>query len=107
MSHLEDTLLAQIRLAKLPEPIREFHAIAGRRFRWDFCWTEPYALLVEVQGGTWINGGHSRGAGVSRDCEKLNLATLSGWKVLAFTGDQIHRGEALSWLQAFFSSVAA
>lgn len=37
MSHLEDTMAQQIRLAGLPIPTREFVAIPSRRFRWDFA----------------------------------------------------------------------
>jgi len=37
MSHLEDTLASHIKLLGLPEPIREYVAIPGRRFRWDFA----------------------------------------------------------------------
>lgn len=104
MSHLEDTLWNQIHLAKLPVPEREYQAIPGRRFRWDFAWPteQDGALLVEVQGGTWNTGAHGRGSGISRDCEKLNLATLNGWKILQFTSDQIRDGKALACLQWYF-----
>ena len=107
MSNLEDTLAAQMTLAKLPTFKREFCAIQGRRFRWDFAWPSVvHNLLVEVQGGTWAKGAHSSGAGINRDTEKLNLATLSGWRVMQFTGDQIRSGQALRWLQAFFQAAA-
>jgi len=104
VSKLQQTLFDQIRLAGLPVPKQEYRAIEGRMFRWDMAW--PAAnLLVEVQGGTWIGGGHSTGAGVARDTEKLNLATLDGWFQMQFTSDQIRSGKALLWLQSFFGSV--
>jgi len=106
MSHLEDTLESQLALAGLPAATREYRAIDGRKFRWDFAWPE-YGLLVEVQGGTWGKGAHSTGAGISRDTEKLNLASLDRWFVMQFTPDQIRAGKALRWLQAFFEQVAA
>ena len=105
MSHLEDALWNQIHLAKLPVPVREFKAITDRRFRFDFAWPD-HNMLVEVQGGTWNSGSHSRGTGISRDTEKANLAVLSGWKVLAFTTDQIRDGLALRHLQMFFGRAA-
>ena len=55
MSALEETLAAQMTLAKLPTFKREFCAIPGRRFRWDFAFTEK-RLLVECQGGIWAKG---------------------------------------------------
>ncbi len=108
MSHLEDTLAAHIKLLGLPEPIREYTAIPGRRFRWDFAWPN-FRLLLEVQGGTWGKGGkggpsaHSGGLAASRDCEKGNLATCAGWRTLNVTTDQIRKGEAVRFLQAFFN----
>lgn len=102
MSHLEDTLAAHIKLLGLPEPIREYVAIPGRRFRWDFAWPN-FRLLLEVQGGTWGKGAHSGGVGASRDCEKGNLATCAGWRTLAVTTDQIRKGQAVRFLQAFFN----
>jgi hypothetical protein len=101
MSKLEDTLAGQIRLLRLPEPVREYYAIPGRRFRWDFAWPE-FRLLLEVHGGTWGKGAHSSGSGIARDCAKGNLATLAGWKTMNVTTEQIRSGLAARWLQAFF-----
>lgn len=103
MSKLEDTLFMQIKLAQLPMPVREFRAIKGRRFKWDFAW-EEHRLLVEVQGGTFMPGksAHSSGVGVNRDCEKANLATLNGWRILSFDSKQVKSGQALRWLQEYF-----
>ena len=97
-SNLERALLTQIRMLNLPKPEVEFKAFPDRRFRFDFCW-EDHRLLVEVQGGVWMKGGHSSGTGINRDTEKANLAVLAGWRVLAFTGDQIESGQAIQWLK--------
>lgn len=96
---LEVELLRQMKLAGLPEPVREYKAIPSRRFRWDMAWPES-RLLVEVQGAVWVKGGHSTGGGINRDCEKSNLATLDGWRCLSFTKDMIKDGRALAWMQA-------
>jgi very-short-patch-repair endonuclease len=99
-SDLERALLTQIRMFNLPKPVAEFYAIPGRRFRFDFCWEEE-RLLCEIQGGIWMKNrsGHSSGTGINRDTEKANLAVLAGWRVLAFTGDQIKSGQAIQWLK--------
>lgn len=99
MSHLEETLLWQIKAAGLPMPEREYRAVKGRMFRFDFAWTEPHhRLLVEVQGGIWQKSGHTSGRGVTRDMEKLNLAQLAGWRVMQFSRGMIESGEALDMI---------
>lgn len=98
MSALEDTLALHIRAKRLQIPEREYLAIPGRRFRFDFAWPR-FRLLVEVQGGTWGKGAHSSGLGIARDCEKGNLATLAGWRCLTVTTDQIRAGKAIEWIE--------
>ena len=93
-SELEAELAMQIRTLGLPEPIREYPAIKGRKFRFDFAWLEQ-RLLVEVNGGTFTRGGHSTGVGIRRDYEKANLAQLAGWRVLMFDGRAVRSGEAV------------
>jgi len=102
MSHLEVMLDDQMALAGLPAPEGEFYAIPGRRFRWDFAFPDK-KVLIEVQGAIWVKGGHSTGTGISRDAEKLNLATLAGWRTLIVTADMIKDGRALAWIQEILS----
>jgi len=97
-SALEAELALQIRALGLPEPVREYRAIPGRKFRYDFCW-EKERLLVEVNGGTYTKGAHSTGQGIARDYEKANLATLDGWRVLMFDGKAVKSGEAVETIR--------
>ena len=54
--------------------------------QWRFDWAMPEArVAVEVEGGVWIQGGHTRGAGYSANLEKYNEAAALGWIVLRFT----------------------
>jgi hypothetical protein len=73
---------------------REVCLIEGRKFRWDF-WIAG-KVAVEVQGGTWIRGGHSRGAGQAKDFEKANLLTLRGTPCLYYTTEQVIAGTAIN-----------
>lgn len=98
MSHLETNLAIQIESAGLPSPLREYRAIEGRKYRFDFAWPER-KLLIEVQGAIWVRGGHSTGAGITRDAEKLNLATLAGFKCLHLTSAHVMSGQALTWIK--------
>ena len=102
MSHLEVMLDDQLCLAGINPEDTEFFAIPGRRFRWDFAWPSK-KLLVEVQGAIWVKGGHSTGTGISRDAEKLNLATLAGWRTLILTAEMIKDGRGLKWIQEALS----
>ncbi len=56
-----------------------FHAT--RMWRFDFAWIEERVAL-EVEGGIWIGGGHSRGSGVAKDMEKYNAGVIEGWRIL-------------------------
>ena len=59
---------------------------------------------MEIDGGTWSGGRHVRGDGYRRDCEKLNAATLAGWRVLRFVGRQVKTGEAIHTVQQALSA---
>jgi very-short-patch-repair endonuclease len=71
-----------------------------RAWRFDFAYPDPeIKLAIEVDGGTWINGGHSRGAGIERDCEKLAAAVILGWRVMRATTNQVKDGSAAFWVE--------
>ena len=72
-----------------------------RDFRFDFAWPDD-KLAVEVDGGTFSGGRHTRGAGYAADAEKLNEAVLRGWKVLRVTSKQVEDGSALEWIERAF-----
>lgn len=83
--------------------VREHRFHPRRRFRFDLAWPEA-KLAVEVDGGGFIMGRHSRGLGIENDCEKNLLASSLGWRVLRCTPRQVKNGmaakyirEALSW----------
>ena len=81
----------------LPAPETEYRFHPKRRWRFDFAWPKM-KLAVEVEGGTWSGGRHTRGGGFAKDCEKYNAAVMLGWRVLRFTSGMIKRGEALEFL---------
>jgi len=73
----------------LPMPTPEFQFLTGRRFRFDYAWV-PHKIALEIDGGVWSGGRHTRGAGFMRDQEKTNLAALHGWRVFRCTPQTIH-----------------
>ena len=98
MSELEETLLWQLKAAKLPQPLREYRFALPRRWRFDLAFL-PHKVAVEVEGGVWTHGRHTRGAGYEADCEKYSEAALLGWKVLRVTGRMVQNGKALALLE--------
>ena len=76
--------VAMLKQNGLPEPVREFRFHPTRRWRFDFCWPEKRVAL-EVDGGVWTRGRHTRGAGWLKDTEKLNEAACRGWRLLRTT----------------------
>ena len=101
MSDLEELLFSQIQLVGLPTPEREYRFAPPRRYRADFAYPEQ-KILVEVQGGIYTRGAHSRGIGLERDYEKLNLAQILGYKVFQFSRKMIESGEAITILEKLF-----
>ena len=93
-SALEDTFAFQLNAAGLTGYVREYQAIPGRKFRFDFCFREE-RLLIEINGGTYNGGSHGRGVGINRDYEKHNLAVVNNWRVLSFDTKQVKSGAAL------------
>ena len=97
-SELEDIFAAQLDAVGLDGYVREYQAIPGRRFRFDFCWVKE-RLAVEIQGGTYSRGAHARPLGIKRDYEKGNLAVKHGWRVLQFDADMVKSGQALDFTE--------
>lgn len=49
MSALEEMFALQCEQAGLPAPLREYAAVPGRRYRWDFAWADA-RVQVETYG---------------------------------------------------------
>ena len=97
-SALEDALAFQIRAVGLPKPEREFRFHPTRKWRFDFAWPR-YNVAVEVEGGIYSAGRHTRGKGFERDCEKTNAAVVQGWRVLRVTAKHIKSGTAINQIE--------
>lgn len=76
-----------------------------RRFRADFFCPELH-LIVEVNGGQWINGRHNRGGSYQNDLEKLNIAQENGYHVLQFTYEMLEKNQHQKTLKNFCKSVS-
>ena len=90
----EDALATLMELAGVPMPKREYRFDPKRRSRFDFAWPD-LRLAVEVEGGSWTQGRHTRGLGFSNDMEKYNRAALQGWIVLRYGPQEVKSGRAV------------
>ena len=113
-AHPTHTLATQLRLSGAPAPVAEYRlfahhvglgkgikarfAAAGLRdFRYDLAYPAE-RVCIDVQGGGFVNGHHSRGLGMEDDCEKHSTAVALGWRVLTVTPRQVQDGRARQWV---------
>lgn len=59
----------------------EYKFLENRKFRFDFADVKN-KIAIELEGGVFINGGHTRGKGYISNVEKYNLAVAEGWRLL-------------------------
>jgi hypothetical protein len=78
-SHLETKFLFRWRLSGGPTLVRE-HRFCERRWRFDFAHTAS-KTAIEIEGGAYTKGRHTRPMGFLGDCEKYLEASLLGWRV--------------------------
>lgn len=77
----------------VPLPERELVFHPRRKWRFDFAWPDVQ-IGVEVEGGVWTRGRHTRSSGFIDDCEKYNAAAELGWRVFRFPGTEVQSGDA-------------
>ena len=77
---------------------QEYKFHPERNWRADFLITGT-KILIEVEGGIWSGGRHTRGKGFTADCEKYAEATLLGYIVVRFTSSQVKSGYAIQAIE--------
>lgn len=99
--------LLEIAVPALWSVDREYQFAAPRKWRFDFMlWNDSpeRAIGIEIEGGAFSRGRHTRGVGFINDMEKYNHAALLGWRVLRFTPDQVLKGEAIAFIKKVLES---
>ena len=66
----------------------EYKFCPERRWRFDYAWPS-LKIALEVEGGIWTGGRHTRGKGFLGDLEKYSEAAVRGWCVLRVTPDTL------------------
>lgn len=63
----------------------EFPFHASRKWRFDFVIGQggtDQTVALEVEGGVFTGGRHTRGSGFVKDLEKYNEAAALGWRII-------------------------
>ena len=98
MSRAALSLDRQCQLAGLPTPEPEFKFHPTRRWRFDWAFRGE-SLAVEIEGGHWVQGRHTRGIGFEKDLEKYAEAQILGWRVLRVTPGMVSDGRAVTYIE--------
>ncbi|EET82158.1 DUF559 domain-containing protein [Acinetobacter radioresistens] len=77
---------------------QEYKFHPKRHWKADFHMTGT-KILVEIEGGIWTGGRHTRGKGFIHDMEKYNAATVLGYQVLRFSTEQVKSGLAVRQIE--------
>ena len=91
-----------LRSVGLPVPVREHRFHPVRRWRFDYAWPEQRVAL-EVEGGVWTGGRHTRGAGFLGDIEKYNAAVVDGWRVVRVVPGKLCARATVGMLEALLA----
>jgi hypothetical protein len=85
---LKQEFLTRWRQLNGPDLQEEFEFSPTRGWRFDFAHL-PSLTAIEIEGGTWSGGRHTRGKGYSEDCQKYNAAVHLNWRLFRFTSDML------------------
>jgi len=96
-NEFEAKLARELKTLKI-EFEQEFEFHPKRKWRADFHLVGK-KILVEVEGGIWSGGRHTRGKGYIGDMEKYNAATMMGFQVIRFSTDQVKSGLAIQQIE--------
>ena len=110
-----EQLLFQCKEARLPPPEAEYRFAAeavgkhkGMRkrlqerglkdWRFDLAWPE-HMVALEIEGGGWVRGRHTRGKGFAEDIRKYLSANCMGWNVCRCDVAMVRSGMAIEALR--------
>lgn len=87
-AHVGAVFLGTLECFGIPRPEVEYRFHPKRRWRCDYAWPD-YKVILEVEGGVWTGGRHTRGAGFIGDMEKYNEAAADGWRLIRCTPSEL------------------
>lgn len=92
----------------LPEPIPEYKFHPTRKWRLDYYFERGgLKAALEVEGGVWTRGRHTRGKGFMKDAEKYNALAVHGIFLMRTVPSKLHSMETINLLLDFFKQMEA
>ena len=84
--------------ARVILPVGEYKFVSDRKWRFDYAWPEVKAAL-EVEGGAYTAGRHTRGKGFIADMEKYNRGVIEGWRIVRCTPDTLRTAKTVDMIR--------
>ena len=84
------------------EVVKEYLFHPTRKWRFDYA-IPDHKIALEVEGGVWTGGRHTRPQGFLGDIEKYNAGTLLGWRIFRVTPDDLCRLKTLELIKQAIS----
>ena len=104
MSHVNYTFYFKVWEQLFPGLWLEYRFHPTRKWRFDAAWPNNM-LALEIEGGIFSEGRHTRGKGFIQDLEKYNSATVLGWRILRVSPQMLDNGEAMRLLENVFQEL--
>ena len=82
-----------------PGCVFEYRFHPTRRWRFDLAYPDE-RIAIEIEGGAFTGGAHTRGPGYANDMEKYNEAQRLGWRVFRFSHSDINTNRAARYIRA-------
>lgn len=90
--------LPYLRANNLPIPEPEFQFHPKRKWKFDYAW-EEYKIALEVEGGIFTGGRHTRPKGFIGDMEKYNSAAVLGWRIIRVQPKELETKKTIDLLK--------
>ena len=95
---LTDAFTAICRSELRMEVVKEFRFHPTRRWRFDYA-IPSHKIALEVEGGVFIGGRHTRSKGFLGDMEKYNEAARLGWTVVRVIPAELYTRKTVQLLR--------
>ncbi|MGL5912790.1 MAG: hypothetical protein ACRCZB_01395 [Bacteroidales bacterium] len=84
------------------EVVKEHIFHPTRKWRFDYAIPE-LKIALEVEGGVWTGGRHTRPQGFLGDIEKYNAGALLGWRIFRTTPNDLCKLKTLNMIKEAIS----
>jgi very-short-patch-repair endonuclease len=75
-----------------------------RKWRIDYA-IVPHKIAIEVEGGAYTNGRHTRPMGFIGDMEKYNALTVQGWRLIRVQPKDLVTVKTLNMIKSTINAI--